>query len=247
MALPRRQTALRSIATVLGLLLVTNSLWLVPHEGDVRYTYERAEIHVENGTLTYHGIADDEFAAENDLEAVGCQKYDDDERACAFDRHLIDHDPVTEPRVGHVEQRVGYVELDSRYYERVVTARGTMDNGTRTFTVEQVQPETVLDAVAVDASTVDADAVDADVRLPFRLAVTGGTATSYERLDEDELGTIFHRDGSYYTVVGTDETFVDRGLSWLASGESRALLAILGVFVLLGVALRLAARIRRRV
>lgn len=48
----------RRLAFVLilgGILLVTNPVWLVPHEGEMEYTYERSEIHVENGTLTYSG------------------------------------------------------------------------------------------------------------------------------------------------------------------------------------------------
>lgn len=139
----RTQAALLAVA---GLLLVTNPLWLFPNAGEVEYTYERSEITVENGTITYDGIDDIEFREWNDLRPVGCQWYDSDgERACAFDEYLANNPPVTVSRQmtwGRITP--DFVLIDGDYYRRIHRP----NDSNVTHDVEAVSPETVLEESA---------------------------------------------------------------------------------------------------
>ena len=67
-----RRTTL-ALLVVVGLLLVTNPLWLYPDAGESEYTYERSAVTVEDGTLTYDGVDAPHFRRANDLRSVGCQ------------------------------------------------------------------------------------------------------------------------------------------------------------------------------
>lgn len=229
---PRPTTFLLVVA---GLLLATNFLWLFPHEGETRYTYERSAVGVENGTLTYDHRNALGFDEENNLDAVGCEPDDGEgERACSFDHYLVDEGPVTIPagqRLGHV--RPEFVQLDGEYYRRIHRANESSDPPTVAHDVERVTPWTVLAESAVNVSN-DSRPAPEYTSIQTRVAVTGDTVTSYERLDEDELGTIYRQDGSYYTVVVADETPVSRGLDPLRYEMPRALLAIIGGLVVVG-------------
>lgn len=192
-----------ALLAVAGLLLVTNSLWLYPNAGETTYTYERAEITVENGTLTYDGVETLEFQRANDLQAVGCQWSDrENERACAFDAYLVDNPPVTLPRQmiwGHLSPT--FVEIDGDYYRRI----HRKNDSKVTHDVTPVPPESVLREAATDVSDHRVPDRD-DAPLEYYVAITGETVTTAERLDRNDLGDVYRQDGSYYTVVGTDRT-----------------------------------------
>lgn len=115
-----------------------------------------------------------------------------------------------------------------------------MNEGTRTYDVERVSPETVLGAIATDVSGSGSSNLSEDVRLEFRLAVAGGSETSFDRLADDELGNVYERNGSYYTVVVPNSTAVDR----LPSTAIRGWLMGAGVLLLFGVGLILVDRDR---
>lgn len=224
----------RSLALLLiisGIVLVTNPVWLVPHEGDTEYTYERSEIRIENGVLTYSGKNGVGSAEENSLNPVGCQAYDDEQpRACAFDHHLASHDPVTAPAgsLGVIDPE--FVRLDGGYYRRIHRLNRTGENRTLIHDVDRVTPQTVLAESAVNLSGHTGGVSD---RLPLavQIAITGDTTTSFTDLDEARLGDIYRYNGSYYTVVVTGERVIDHGLAALRYELPRYLLASVGVVV----------------
>ena len=218
---------LAALLVLLGLLAVSNALWLFPHDGDVRRTYERSAISVEDGTFDYRGASMRRYHTENDLVDVGCQPgFDGVDRACAFDYRLLTEGPVTVP-VDGLAGSPRFVELDGAYYRRVATVG---DSGT-TYDVERVPPERVLAEVATNVTATDAENVDGDAPLPIRVAATGEAVTTFERVEPDRLGRVYRRDGRYYTVVLTDETVVDRPL---VSRRGRELLDLVGAALLLG-------------
>lgn len=214
------------LAIVAGLLLVTNPLWLVPHEGDVRYTYERTPLVVQNDTITYDTPDSARFAERNGLNPVDCQPRDDAHpRACAFDRHLVDHPPVTAPRTLPRSIDPEFVRVDGAYYRRI--SRYNQSTGTTTYAVERVPAETVLATAARDVtafSPTDAE----DLPLERRVAVSGESVTAFTRLDEADLGNVYQADGSYYTVVVTDREVVRHGLPLLQYDVPRYLLMVIG-------------------
>ena len=227
---PRRPTV--ALLVVASLLLITNSLWLFPHEGETRYTYERSEVTVENGTLAYHGRGATGFGT-NNLNPVGCQPGDGQGgRVCAFDRHLVDHPPVTVPREQLGSARPEFVRIDGAYYRRIHRANFSSDPPTVTHDVERVEPRTVLAESALNLSGSTESPPD-DSPLELRVAVSGDTTTSYELLGPDELGDVYRLNGSYYTVVRTDEVLVDHGLDPLRYESSRLPLAVVGLLLLL--------------
>lgn len=216
----------------IGVLLLTNPLWLFPHEGDIRYTYERSEIVVENGTLTYDGKGVVEFAEENSLDPIECQSYDDEQpRACSFDSHLATRGAATVPDDfrGRIEPE--FVRIDEAYYRRVHSQNESADTGV-THDVERVTARTVLAESATNISGLS-NAFAADLEL--RVAVSGDTVTSFEDLSGDELGNIYRRDGSFYTVVGTDEKTIDHGLPFHPFELSRYALMVVGLVFIVGV------------
>lgn len=227
---------LRVALLVMALLRVTNPLWLVPHEGETRYTYERSRIAVEDGTLVYQRSDLSDFDAErrNSLNPVGCQ-HDDEEgtRACAFDQHLVDHAPVTVPQPPELRAnpaRPEFVRINDAYYRRIHDTRSDGSLNV-TYDVERVTPQTVLAESAVNLSGVSSPS---DGLLRRRVAITGNTETSYERLDDDELGNVYRLNGTYYTVVVTDvEHIFHDGFELLRYDLFRAMLAVPGVFILI--------------
>lgn len=194
------------LLVLVGLLLVTNTVWLFPHEDDLRYTYERKRIDVENGTLTYHGRSGTLFGGEySDLNALGCQFADPDGRACAFDEYLVTHGPIATSKQNASSRIPEFVRLESGYYRRI----HRHNESTSTYDVERVTPREFLEAVAVNLTGVRPGDLDEGYPLDVRLAVEGGTTTSFDDIEDDELGRIYRRGGRYYTVVVTDQESVD--------------------------------------
>lgn len=214
-----------------GLMLATNPAWLFPHEGDTRYTYRRSEIRVENGTFEYAGEEIHGFAEQNSLNPVGCQPNDDEHpRACAFDHHLLTHESVTVPgQPSSLEP--DFVRLNGTYYRRLHHINGSDGTYTGTYDVKRVTPETILTESALELSRQSGSVSDA---LLLRVAATGDSVTTFEDLDEEELGTVYRINGSYYTVVGTNERIIDHGLTFLRYELPRYLLVGVGVLLVVG-------------
>lgn len=235
---------------VAGLLLVTNPLWLLPHEGDVRYTYERSGITVEGGSITYERVdlRDAEAERRNSLNPVGCQPDDEEgERACAFDRHLVDRAPVSVSQPVSLlanPTRPEFVRVGDAYYRRVREWNRTGTSRNATYAVRQVAPRTVLSQSAVNLTgATGLSSGDAPVR--YRVAATGSTIHTFEELRAEDLGEVYRLDGRYYTVVVTDlEPVSHDGLEWLRYEVPRLLLALAGA-ALVGWSLLVAIVARR--
>lgn len=197
------QRATVALLAVVGLLLLSNPVWLYPSAGQTTYTYERSEVTVENGSITYDGSDDPRFFFDNDLRAVGCQPTDrEGDRACAFDEHLVDHPSVTVSRqLITAYSSPDYVEIDGDYYRRIQRSNGS----SRTHDVTPVSPRTVLRASAVDVSD-DPDPDRDDDPIEYYVAVSGETVTAAERLERRDVGRLYRQNGTYYTVVGTGRT-----------------------------------------
>lgn len=233
-----RDRRLAALLLAVGLLAIANGWWLFPHDGDRRYTYERAEITVENGTFDYRGDDLRRYHAENDLADVGCQpRFDGVGRACAFDLHLVEHGPVTVTESAGYPGAPAFVELRGDYYHRTTVRSG----GNTTYDVEPVAPATVLAEIATNVSDVDPADVDRADPIPFRVAVTGEPVTTYDRVEADRLGTVYRRGGDYYAVVLTDESSVDRPL---LSDGLRDVLQVFGLAFVLGAVVVAVPRIR---
>lgn len=69
--------------------------------------------------------------------------------------------------------------------------------------------------------------------LAYYVAVSGETVTSVELLDRDELGTVYLRNGTYYTAVGTDRSVTQPGPDVQRYHALRYVLAFVGVVLLL--------------
>lgn len=223
----RTQAALLAVA---GLLLVTNSIWLFPHAGEFEYTYERSEITVENGTITYDGIDKFRFCDRNDLQAVGCQSTDrEGDRACAFDEHLVDNPPVTvSKQLAWGYSTPDFVEINGDYYRRIHRP----NDSNVTHDVTRVPPRSVLTASASDVS-VHSVPDRGTVPLEYYVAVSGETVTSFEALDRDDLGRIYLQNGTFYTVVGTNRSINHRELGFQQYYTLRYALTFVGAVLLL--------------
>lgn len=222
--------AIVALLAVAGLLLVTNFLWLFPNAGETEYTYERSEITVENGTITYEGLDHFRFREWNDLQPVGCQWHDSaGERACAFDEYLADNSAVTVSR-----QMLGgritpdFVEIDGDYYRRIHRS----NDSNVTHDVTPVPPESVLRESASDV-TGHSVSERSNVPLEYYIAVSGETVTTSERPDRDELGGVYRQNGTYYTVVATDRTVNQPPLEFQQYRALRYVLGFVGVVLLL--------------
>jgi len=230
------------LLVVIGVAFVTNPFWLYPNNGETRYTYERAVITVENGTLTYEGADAEDFARANDLDDVGCQPRDERGRACAFDSYLADAPPVTVPNRSFRTEGPTFVELEDGYYRRLRT-----DNESgMTYDVERVPHEELLSEVSTDISHANPGELSGDVNTATRVAVTGEPVTSLEPpATEDaagvDTGSAYEINGSYYTVVVADQGVIDNPL---LSSAGRLVLELVGVLFLLGAFLRVSDRVR---
>lgn len=224
----RKATA--GLLAVAGLLLVANAVWLFPNAGEAEYTYERAEITVEDGTLTYEGVDYRWFRESNDLQPVGCQRYDSDgERACAFDEYLAENPPVTVSRqVSGGRITPDFVRIDGDYYRRIHRP----DDSNVTHDVERVSPETVLEESAnnVTGATVSDRG---HTSLQYYVAVSGETVTTTEHPTLHDLGGVYRQNGTYYTVVATDRTINQPPLEFQQYQALRYALGFVGLVLLL--------------
>lgn len=219
-----------ALLVVVGLLLVTNSIWLFPNAGQTEYTYERSEITVENGTITYDGVDNHRFYRRNELPDVGCQWTDrEGERACAFDEYLSENPPVTVSKhmsLGRITP--DFVEVDGDYYRRIHRP----NDSNVTHDVTRVPPRSVLTASAADVSGHSVPD-RGTVPLEYYIAVSGETVTSFEALERDDLGRIYLQNGTFYTVVGTDRSINHPGPAFQQYQALRYVLAFVGVVLLL--------------
>ena len=222
---PSRPVRALLLAAV-GAALLANTVWLFPAEGDRRYTFDRAEIAVENGTFEYRGSGVRATGHEwNDLAPVGCDA-GGRERGCAFDRHLVAEGPVTLPHDEIYRSERAFVRLDDRYYHRTseTTANGTV------YDVERIAPRALLAEVATNYSDVDPSADVSGLPVEARVAITGDSESTIGIPDRDDVGRMYRVNGTYYTVVVTGEGTVDTPVfaEWM-----RPLLGIVGMVLLL--------------
>jgi hypothetical protein len=212
---------------LVGVALFANPVWLLPQEGEPRYTYERVRLAPADDEIVYQ--RDVEWIVgghHNDLRAVGCEGFVESTgsgRLCAFEQSLADDGPV-EVRDVYATRgaRPRYVQLWDGYYERV--ARET--NGSVTLDVRPVSAEVVLENVSTDFTGVGADALK---EYPAtRALATGEPVVSRQPPDSVRAGAVFRYEGAYYTVVLADRGVVDRPI--LSSGV-RAFLQLVGVLL----------------
>lgn len=192
------------LLAVVGIALAFNAVWLFPQEGEGQYTYERVQVTVEDGKLTYRAETAHSVDEYNDLVAVDCDSIDTTTRACAFDRYLVDHGAVTVDieTTGLGPDTPAFVELADGYYHRTI-AEGP--NGT-TLDVEPIEPRALLGEIATDVSGADPDGLSESAPAQFRAAITGDAVTTTETPDSAEVGEVFLRNGTYYAVVVTDDS-----------------------------------------
>jgi hypothetical protein len=223
-----------ALLIVVGLLAATNSFWLLPNANTPNYTYERAEITVTNGTFEYDGMWSDEFHHENDLVSIGCQPPDGNGRACALDRHIVADGPVTVEGDG-ADTAPEYVELGGAYYRRNESG----SDAETTYGLDRVSPDELLAGVATNLTGIPARSVPEDEWSPHEIAVVEEPVTTTKRLDADELGRVYRRDGTYYTVVLTDSVVPRYPL--LTRG-TRALLLLVGPALVVAALVRIVGR-----
>jgi hypothetical protein len=220
----RRYAALALL--VVGLVAIPNGAWLFPNEGETRYTYERTQLVVENGTLTPRAEPLDEYAEFHHLRGVDCDRVLAP-RDCTLDRYLLSQGPLT---VDGEADRVGqprYTRIRGDYYRRVVAV-----NGSRTkLDVRAVDPETVRAELATRARPVQPSAVR-ESQPVYRAVATGEPATSFVAPHEASLGQVYVQNGSHYTAIVTAESELDRPLIAPAtrSGISYAGAVVASVF-----------------
>lgn len=204
-----RRPVLTVLLVVAGLLLVTSSLWLFSDDGELEYTYERTEIEVEDGQLSYDHPG--RYLSGNDLNSVDCT-LSPDSLLCALDRYILESGPITVSSDYGVRTRgPTYTLVGGAYYERVTEE--TDAEGRYTLDLERVGPEELLSAIATDVSQIDEDdrRFD-DIPLEYQVAVTGETTTTTTHLDADSVGEVFVRNDTYYMVVATGHEQIDRPL-----------------------------------
>lgn len=215
------------VLTVIALALVTSGVWFVPNEGEPRYTYDRAEVSVENGELTYRG-QESANAEYNDLRAVDCQRVDDGGRRCAFDAYLADDGPV------NVSSRRGldrggadtmFVALSDGYYHRVSESVG---EDVVAYDVEQIAPRDLLAEIGTNTTG------GGDSQFISRRVAVSGAETSLSEPDEvSGLGEVYRVDGTYYVVIVSERSEVDSIPIPFSHGWAQGI----GLVLLLGVGL----------
>lgn len=99
--------------------------------------------------------------------------------------------------------------------------------------VKAVSPRTILAETAVNITGSSASGIG-DLPLEWQIGITGDPRVTVEDLDENELGRIFRKNGSYYTVVATDKAVVDHGFTFLRYEIPRFMLMLLGAGALGG-------------
>lgn len=228
----RRQFAALALLFV-GIAAVPNGAWLFPNEGEHRYTYERSELLVENGTLVSAQVSLREYAEYHHLDGVDCDR-GTTTRDCAFDRFLLAEGPVTvearDPLVGGP----GYTRIGDGYYRRVVVTNDTRT----TLDVERVDAATVRADLATTAPAVEPGSLE-DAPPVYRAVATGEPVTSPEPPHEAALGGVYEQNGTYYTAVVAGASELDRPL---VSPTFRDILSAVGIALLVVAALRLSTR-----
>lgn len=217
---------------VLGIAALTNPLWLFPAEGEDRYTYERSEITIDNGTLVYEGRLHNEIGATvGYLNDIDCQGTDGFSRGCALDYSVTKTGPVTVPESWEGRDRpvVEYAQFNGTYYHRL-----RIENATGlTFDVEQVSPEDVREELAVNVSRSEPD-LSQSTHPGYVTAVTGEPVTSVEPpiIEGGFTGSVYQDGDTFFTIAITNETTVN----YPVFGEwTRAVLYFVGlVLILLG-------------
>lgn len=234
-----RENVTLAVFIIGGLLLLSNPIWLFPNASEYQYTYKRVPIGVENGTLTYDltrcesSYCKELDSRKNDLNLVDCQPRDTDygdtiERACLFEEYLVDRGPLHLPKRDDHAQRDDiaeppFVQLDDTYYRRIYRAN---NNSTVTIDVERVPPKDVLAAVAENFTGFEADAFS---HWENRLAVTGGATTISREPDDQHLGNVYYRNGTYYTIIVIDSEIVSQPLGDITRMDRLGMMAFGGL------------------
>lgn len=221
--MPSRQQYAALVLLAVGLAAVVNGAWLFPNEGEYRYTYERAEVMVENGTLEYEQTPPRQYAEYHHLDGVDCDR-GTVTRDCAFDRYLLDEGPVTVTARNPFVEGPDFTRLGDDYFRRVVTTNGTQAR----LDVERVEAETVRAELATEAPAAEPGTLKDDPPV-YRTVATGSTVVSPEPPHRAALGQVYVQQGTYYTAVVTDASELDRPV---VSPPFRKLLSLLGIVLL---------------
>jgi hypothetical protein len=228
----RRQYAALALLLV-GLTAVLNGMWLFPNEGEQRYTYERAELVVENGALERARTPPRQYAEHHQLDGVDCDR-GTVTRDCTLDRYLLDEGPVTVQARNPLAEGPEYTRLGDDYYRRVVAANGSR----ATLDVERVDARTVRADLSTTVPAAGPGTLG-DAPPVYRAVATGGPVTSSEPPHQAALGDVYDQNGTYYTAVVTDASELDRPL---LSPTSRDLLSAVGIALLVVAVLALSPR-----
>ena len=237
--MPLSRSTRPALLLAVGVILLLNHAWLFPMADESRYTLERKTIDVENGELTYYGVRETLWHGQySGLNALDCQGADTNRRACAFDAYLVEQGPVTLSPQEMFHDSPEYALVDGGIFRRLISKNETA----YTYDVQRVPPRDFLGAVAVNISSLTVEAVeDTTDRDPQKVALTGEPTQTTDRLDEDDLGRIYHLDGDFYTVVVTDKTFPNPPVP--VSDGVRATLRVLGLVLVMAGLIRLLDRI----
>ncbi|WP_132058534.1 hypothetical protein [Halorussus amylolyticus] len=180
------------VLLVVGLVLVTSPFWLFadagedPHEGERVYAHEAAEIEYSEGVRGY-------IRADGEIERLDCQYYDS-KAGCLFAAHVAQHGPVVVnvtdfyyPYDSGAEYVVvGDSDSEKHFYRRVVE-RG---EGTVSYSLEAVAPETLLADIAVNES---------DLSPKAARTLDGETVQTHGRPLPD-AGEVVRSDDGYYLI-----------------------------------------------
>lgn len=219
------------VLALVGLALLTNTVWFVPNEDEPQYTYERVEVTVEDGEITYASADSPVLTEYNDIAAIDCQRRDDNTRVCGFDAYLAANGPVNVSdsalREEGYDQRE-FVELEDGYYRRVQQRN---ESGGYTFDVEQTEPSAVVDEISQNVTEYATEDGRGDSWVGVRAATEGQVTTLATPSSVQGVGEVYRVNDIDYLVVVTDRTRLDRIPVPL---PPRELFTGLGVLVLAG-------------
>lgn len=231
------------LALLVSIALVTNTLWLFPADGEMRYTYERSELIPQGDDIAYEPPVDpNDRSFYNDLARVGCesvfgQRTDRDltTRTCAFEQSIADDGPVTVEGYDRLRVGIGYVELDDGYYHRTVTE----DDSSVTLDLQRVSARTVLRNVSTaDLSEASLERIERP-RVAARAVVSGAPVRSLRDPRDVAVGMVYAYEGDYYAVFVTGSSPVDAPVPDLL----RPVLSFVGIVGLLSAVLLLAGEL----
>jgi hypothetical protein len=223
MSYNRRRAA---VMAVIAVALATSSMWFFPAEGETRYTYDRAEVSIEGGEITYDG-KDGPNGRYNELEAVDCQRFDGGGRRCAFDAYLAANGPINlSDRDGGFDEAIpAFVELSDGYYHRVTESVG---EDTIAYDAEPIAATEVLAAIGTET----AGGADSQF-ISRRVAVSGAEQSLTEPSEVSGLGEVYRVDGTDYVVVVTGRHTIDD----VPVPHAHEAMTILGIAWLVGLGL----------